>query len=132
MCCTRLAENTRRKNSPSAHHRTTLSGYIFATKALMDNRKKVVKQQYLLHMSSQYGELQCTNGWDRFVSLGHPANFNKFRVLASLLYRRRSPEAHKLCTMFGRLLGWYTMYTFSEALAPDAIFQLAGAKFTLR
>ena len=32
--------------------------------------------------------------------------------------------------MFGRLLGWYTMYTFSGALASDGI--LAGAKFTLR
>jgi len=28
------------KNSPSGHHRTTLSGYIFATKARIDNRKK--------------------------------------------------------------------------------------------
>jgi len=25
------------KNSPSAYHRTTLSGYIFATKARIDN-----------------------------------------------------------------------------------------------
>jgi len=32
---------------PSGHHRTTLSGYIFATKARIDNRKKIVKQQYL-------------------------------------------------------------------------------------
>jgi len=23
-----------------------------------------------------------------------------------------------LCTMFGRLLGWYTIYTFSWTLAP--------------
>ena len=30
----------RRKKSPSEHHRTTLSGYIFATKACIDNRKK--------------------------------------------------------------------------------------------
>ena len=45
------------KKSPSAHHRTTLSGYIFATKAHIDNRKKLVKQQYLPHMSLQYGEL---------------------------------------------------------------------------
>jgi len=28
------------KNSPSEHHRTTLSGYIFVTKAHIDNRKK--------------------------------------------------------------------------------------------
>jgi len=29
------------KNSPSAHHHTTLSGYIFATKERVDNRKKI-------------------------------------------------------------------------------------------
>jgi len=29
-----------RQNLPSAHHRTTLSGYILATKAHIDNRKK--------------------------------------------------------------------------------------------
>jgi len=42
-CCTRLAENTGRKKSPSGHHCTTLSGYIFATKACINNRKKLVK-----------------------------------------------------------------------------------------
>jgi len=50
------------KKSPSAHHRTTSSGYIFSTKARIDNRKKLVKQQYLLHISSQYGELRRTSG----------------------------------------------------------------------
>jgi len=40
MCCTQLAENTRRKKSPSQHHRTTLSSYISATKACIDNRKQ--------------------------------------------------------------------------------------------
>jgi len=44
------------------------------------------EQQYLRHMSSEYGELQPTSGCDRFVSLGHPANFNGFRVLAALLH----------------------------------------------
>jgi len=40
-----------------------LSGYIFATKARNDNQeKKIVKQQYVLHMSPQYGELQPTSG----------------------------------------------------------------------
>jgi len=33
------------------HHRTTLSGYVFGSKACIDNRKKLVKQQYLLFMS---------------------------------------------------------------------------------
>jgi len=39
-----------------------------------------------LHMSPQYGELRPTSGWDRFVSLGTPGNFNWFRVLAALLH----------------------------------------------
>jgi len=34
------------KNSPSAQHRTTLSGHIFATKAHIDNGKKYVSPQY--------------------------------------------------------------------------------------
>jgi len=38
-----------------------LSSYIFTTKARIDNRKKLVKQQYLLQMSLQYGEPQPTN-----------------------------------------------------------------------
>jgi len=50
------------KNSTSGHHCTTLSGYIFATKAHIDSRKKLVKQQYLPHMSLQYGGLQPTSG----------------------------------------------------------------------
>jgi len=43
-CCIRLTGNAGRKkiakNSPSAHHCTTLSGHIFAIKAHIDNRKK--------------------------------------------------------------------------------------------
>jgi len=40
-----------------------LSGYIFAIKAHIDNRKKkLVKQQYLLQMSAQYGELRRISG----------------------------------------------------------------------
>ena len=76
-----------RKKSPSGHHRTNSSGYIFANKACIDNRKKLVKQQYLLYMSAQYGELRPTSGRDRFVIVwGTPGNFNGFRVLAALLY----------------------------------------------
>jgi len=62
MCCTRLAENTGRKKSSFRHHRTTLSGCIFAVKAYIDNRRKVFKLQYLPHMFLQYGELRATNG----------------------------------------------------------------------
>jgi len=67
-----------RQKSPSAHHRTTLSGYIFTTEACIDNlKKKTFNQRYLVHMLSQYGELRPTNGWDRLASLGHPRKFQR-------------------------------------------------------
>ena len=61
-CCTRLDVNTGRKKSPCRHYCANSSGHIFASKAHIDTRKKIVKQQYLLHMFSQYGELRPTNG----------------------------------------------------------------------
>ena len=75
-----------RQKSPSGHHRTTLSAYIFATKALIDNRKKCVKQQYVLQMShnmTNFGPLAAQIGLPVW---GIPANFNGFRVLAALLH----------------------------------------------
>jgi len=55
---------------------------------------------------------------------GTPANFNGFRVLPSLLHRRRSTEVNQNLQMFGRLMGWYTIYTFSGGLAPNGILPL--------
>jgi len=79
MCCTQLAENAGpkkiAKNSPCGPHRTTMSGYIFAKKACIDDLKKPVKQHYLPHLSLQYGELRPTSGWDLLASLGHPSRF---------------------------------------------------------
>jgi len=53
-------------------------------------RKKIVKQQYLTHMSPQYGELRPTSGWDRFVSLGHPYKFQWVSCLGSVTARHSS------------------------------------------
>ena len=85
-----------RQKSPSGHHRTTLTGYIFATKARIDNRKKL-KQQYLPHMPLQYGELRPLAA--EIVSLvwGTPANFNGFRVLVALLHGLQYWASAKLC-----------------------------------
>ena len=77
------------KTSTSAVYPTTLLGYIFANKTRIDNRKNL-KQQYLLHMSSQYGELWPTSGWDRFVSLGHPCKFQRVSRLGSVTVRHSS------------------------------------------
>jgi len=78
------------KKSPSGHHPTTLLGYIFATKAYIDNRKKFPKHQYLFHMSPHYGELWPTSGWDPFVSLGHPCKFQRLWRLGSVTARHCS------------------------------------------
>jgi len=89
MCCARPAGKAGPKNhqnSPSGHHRTTLSGYIFATKARSDNRKKIIKHQYILHMShnmANFGPLTAEIGLPVW---GTAANFNGFRVLAALLH----------------------------------------------
>jgi len=72
------------KNSPPAHHRTTLWGSVFATKALIDNQKKLVRQQCVSHMFSQYGELRPTSDWDRLASLGHPSKFQWVSHLGSI------------------------------------------------
>ena len=65
-----------RQKSPSEHHPATLSGYIFATKACIDNRKKLVKQQYLPYKSPQYGMVNFGSLAAEIVSL----------VLAALLH----------------------------------------------
>ena len=107
------------QKSPSAHHRTRLSGYIFTTKACIHNRKK-------LHLVNSNISSTCLHNMVNFSLLtaeiswrvwGTPADFNGFRVLASLLQRRRSTEANQTYTIFDRLLGWYTIYTFLGALA---------------
>jgi len=74
------------KKSPSAHHRTNLSGYIFATKACIDNQKK--------NLLSSNISSRCPHNMVNFgiaaeidpVVWGTPANFNGFRVLAALVH----------------------------------------------
>jgi len=53
-----------------------LSGHIFATKARIDNQKKLIKRQYLLHMSSrsvgEFGAPQListgSESWQRYCT----------------------------------------------------------------
>jgi len=86
MCC-RLAGNTLRKKSPFWHHRTTLSGYIFQTKACIDNRKKNLLNSNTSSTCSDnmvnFGPLTAEICWRIW---GTPANFNGFSVLAALLH----------------------------------------------
>jgi len=52
MYCMWLGENTVCKKSPSQLHRTTFLGCVFASKAYIDSQNKLVKQRYVLHVSS--------------------------------------------------------------------------------
>ena len=75
-----------RQKSPSGHHRTNSSGYIFANKACIDNRKNLLSSNISStcpHNMANFGPLAA-----EIVSLvwGTPANFNGFRVLAALLH----------------------------------------------
>jgi len=90
------------KKLPSEHHRTTMSGYIFATKACIDNRKKHIKQQYLLQMSLQYGELPPTNGWDRLAGLGYPIIFQWVSRHGSVTARQSSSGRQPNLAAFNR------------------------------
>jgi len=71
---------------PSTHHRTTLSGCIFGTKACIDNRKKLLNSNTSSTCPdnmANFGLLTAEICWRVW---GTPANFNRFRVLAALLH----------------------------------------------
>ena len=85
-CSTRLAGNTGRKKLPSARHRTTLLGYIFATKACIDSGKKLLNSNIspiCAYNMVNFGPLTAEICWRVW---GTPANFKGFRVLAALLH----------------------------------------------
>jgi len=102
------------KKSPFAHHRTTLSGYIFATKARIDNRKNLLSR----NISSRHHHNMVNVGLLAAeidpVVWGTPAIFNGFRVLAALLHGSHvvrqphfaaSNRGRHLCSA-GRPSGW--------------------------
>jgi len=78
-CCTRLAENTGRKNDAQNRHLRTIAQLCRATRAISSQLrhvstigKKVAKQQYLPHLYLQYGEVVPLAAEIK-VSLGHPS-----------------------------------------------------------
>jgi len=77
----------RRQKSPSGHHRTTLSGYIFAITACIDNRKKNLLSSNI-SSTGPYNMVNFGPLAAEIISLvwGTPGNFDGFRVLAALLH----------------------------------------------
>jgi len=118
------------KNLPSGHHRTTLSGCIFAIKAHIDNQKKNmlssnISSTCLQNMADSSPLTAEIGSW----VWGTPATFNGFRVLASLLQRRRSPEASQTLQDVWPSPQLLHYIHFPGLLPPNGL--LPGAKFTL-
>jgi len=96
---TRLTGNTERKkickNSPSAHRRTTLSGYISQLRHRQSEKNLLNSNisSKCPHNIVNFDTLAAGIGWRVW---GTPANFNGFRVLASLLHRLRSTEVNQI------------------------------------
>jgi len=135
MCCTRLSGNTGRKNDAKNHHLRTIAQLYRAVfsqwRHVSTIRKKTIKQQYLFHTFTQYGELWSTNGWDRFGSLGHPCC--RFQRVSCLGFVTAATSLNGGQQNFARCLAISstgTPYThFRGLLSPDGI--LPRAKFTL-
>jgi len=117
------------KNSPSGHHRTNLSGCIFVTKACIDNQNKVLSS----NISSTCPQNMADSGpltaeigsgvW------GTPASFNGFRQLARYCHDVTHRRPTELCTMFGHLLGWYTIYIFGGSCPQTEFCQVQNSRY---
>ena len=73
-----------RQKSPSGHHRTTLLGYIFATKACIDNRKKNLLSSNTSstcpHNVANFGPLMAEISWPVW---GNPCKYQLVSHLGS-------------------------------------------------
>jgi len=113
------------------HHCTTLSGYIFTTKACIDNQKKNLLKSNISstypHNIVNFGPLTAEIGWQVW---GTPGKFKRVSRL-SFVTAATSLTGGQPKTLHDRWPspGLYAVYSFLGALAPNGI--LPAAKFTL-
>jgi len=119
---------------PSRRHRTTLSGYIFATKSRINNRKKNLLSSNISSTCSynmvNFGPLAA-----EIVSLvwGTPANFNGFHVLASLLQRCCSTEANQtLNNVWSSPAQLHYIYIFGGCCPVTEFYQVQNSLCALQ
>jgi len=138
MCCTRLAGNTGGKSEAKNRHLRTIGQLCRAVywqlRHVSTIEKKLLNSNIssrCVHNMANCGPLTAEICWRVW---GIPTNFNGFRVLASLLPRRRSPEANQ--TLYdvwpspGLVHYIYLYIHFRGLLPPDGI--LPDVNFTLR
>jgi len=131
------------KTSPSARHRTSLPGHIFANKAHVDNRKKILNSNISSICNHNMVDLGPLTAEIRWRVWGTPANFNRFRVLAVLLHGtlavsvnqtlRRWTESATYIRQGGHHVGhWPTSSFFlSSSFFPRLISEVAVSMSTI-
>jgi len=82
----------RTQKSRKNRHVGTIAQLCWAVSSQLRNVSTIGKKLVKQHMSSQYGELRPTSGWDRFVSLGHPSKFQPISRLIRVTARQSSSE----------------------------------------
>jgi len=94
MCCMWLIENVGCKNSPSVYKTSHnfIGLYLHNQDMHWQSEKNLLNSDISStcpHSMVNFGPLMVEIGWR---VCGTPANFNRFRVFASLLHRRHSTE----------------------------------------
>jgi len=121
MCCTRLAENKGRKKSPKFRHLGTIAQLCRSVSSQLRHVSTLGKN--LLNSNNcttspyntpNFGPITAEIGLPVWGTLEISTGFASWLHYCSDVAHRRPT---KLRTMFGRLLGWYTIYTFSGALS---------------
>ena len=122
-----IAENTERKKLPKIRHlapsHNFVGLYLHNEGTYRQSEKTYYTSSTCPHNTANFGPLTAEIGSGVW---GTPANFNGFRVLASLLQRRRSPEANE--TLHNVWSPWADTLNihFRGLLSPNKIFP--GAK----
>jgi len=89
-CCKYGTQKNRQKFAIWAPSHNFVGLYLCNWGTYWQSEKKIVEQQYLLHMSPQYGELWPTSGWDWSGTLGHPSKFQRVSHRGSVTARHSS------------------------------------------
>jgi len=132
MCCTWLAENTGHKNYAKNRHLHTIAQLC---RAVSSQLRHVSEKNLLngnissicLHNMVNFGPLKSEICWRVW---GTPANFNRFRVLASLLQQCHWMEVNSLCIQILRSPVLAALLHGTRALASEGWVGLSGCSQT--
>jgi len=137
MCCTRLAENTGRKNRQKNRHLGTIAQLCLAVS--LSSQLRHVLTNGKKNMLNNNISSTCLRNMVNFHPLTDEifwrvwGNRSKFQPVSHLAFRYCTDVAQrrstKLCRMFGRLLDWNIIYTFLGFLPPNGIFASCKINF---